>query len=300
MINRISRLAVGLLETNCYFIYPSEKDKGNDKNPAAAVSSFADDDGYGNINASDEVEYPAGFAKEKVISNIPEQGLNELLIIDTCSSKCINMSSKGLESNLACGHEDTQLQNNPLEHRIPLKKDKIPAIVVDPGADIARINKHLNERDLYPALVVLTHSHFDHFGAASELNCPIAAHPKAAAFLAEPSLNMSISQGLPLTLDVNFFIDDGSLIKFNGDTLEIIHTPGHSPGSICIIFDKIVLTGDTLFKQGFGRFDLPGGNIVALKESLRKLLKRGFIRALPGHGPETDFKEASNSLSFFI
>ena len=147
------------------------------------------------------------------------------------------------------------------------------ALVIDPGGGLKRILKEIGEAKL--KYIVLTHCHWDHFLAAPKLkkvtSAKILIHEDEKDFI---------------KFEVDQFLKEGEEIKFGGDSLKIIHTPGHTKGSICLLGDNFIFTGDTIFEDGYGRTDLPGGSQKDLENSLKKLkqiLKPG-IKIYPGHG----------------
>ncbi len=141
-------------------------------------------------------------------------------------------------------------------------------------------------------IVVNTHIHFDHTGGNfifKDLNAKVKVHKKDVDMIkifpeATYSHFFGFEKGkIPYYTD---FIEDGEIIKTDNYIFDVIHTPGHTPGSICL-YDfnkKILISGDTIFVNGFGRTDLIGGNEEKLKESLRKLEKLKINSLLPGHG----------------
>lgn len=149
------------------------------------------------------------------------------------------------------------------------------AILIDPGGDFKEILKSLKEKELL--FIILTHSHFDHTFLAKKIKeekgGEILIHKKEKEFL---------------EFEADRYLEDGENIKLGKENLKIIHTPGHSPGSICILGKNFILSGDTLFLDGVGRTDLPGGSEKDLKESLEKLKKiiKPEMKIYPGHGPE--------------
>jgi len=160
------------------------------------------------------------------------------------------------------------------------------AVLIDPGADASELAYTLTSLRLKPLAMLLTHSHFDHFGAAAALmqqfSLPLYVHE-----LDEPALHSVRASGAQscgfgdqfrdLAGDIRTFTD-GETLSFSDELVfTVMHTPGHSPGGSCFLLgsDKI-FTGDTLFRNAVGRIDLPGGNLQNMRESLRKL------GALPG------------------
>ncbi len=151
-------------------------------------------------------------------------------------------------------------------------------IVIDPGGETELISEKIKELNKKNKYIILTHYHPDHTASTHELknksDFQVLIHEKDASFL-----NFS-------GIGADRLIKDKEKIEINGNFLEVIHTPGHTEGSICLLSEKFILTGDTLFKNGIGRTDLPGGSEYKIKESLRKIkesLKSGMI-VYPGHG----------------
>lgn len=148
-------------------------------------------------------------------------------------------------------------------------KDNQETLVVDPGADFEKIEKVVSERQLQPVAVVLTHAHYDHIGAVDVVrdhyNVPVFVHEKESDFLTDANKNLSVFHE-PFTIQpaTGTFSKMGK-IDISGFSCRIEHVPGHSPGSVVYIFeqDKFAIVGDTLFKGGCGRTDLPGSSTHA-------------------------------------
>jgi hydroxyacylglutathione hydrolase len=159
------------------------------------------------------------------------------------------------------------------------------AIVIDPGLDLIleadQIFDYVEQAGLTVKLIVNTHGHSDHINGDAifqeKYNVPICIHHLDAA-----SLAVLENKNYPATVLLN----EGSLIEVGAESLKVIHTPGHTPGSICLLCERLVFTGDTLFAGGIGRTDFPGGSDSEMQLSLQKLqsLPDNWL-IYPGHGP---------------
>ncbi|UCB56609.1 MAG: MBL fold metallo-hydrolase [Candidatus Omnitrophota bacterium] len=161
------------------------------------------------------------------------------------------------------------------------------AVIIDPGAEAEKISVRLKELGLEIKYIVNTHGHIDHIGADESLAAPIYIHRLDAAFLGDPQLNLSAMLGLPLSLDGKVMpLEEGQRLEVGDIALEVIHTPGHTPGGVCLNAGKFCFTGDTLFAQGVGRTDIPSGSEEKLTKSIRKLMRLPDETVIyPGHGP---------------
>lgn len=172
------------------------------------------------------------------------------------------------------------LINGLLKTNCYLLSSRNEAAVVDPGEEAKKILREIRKIKLKLKYIINTHYHSDHTLANEEIKketgAKILIHKKEEKFI---------------NFKPDKFLEQGDKIKIGESILQIIHTPGHSQGSICLIGKNIAFTGDTLFKHGFGRTDILGGSQQALKKSLKKLssiLKSG-TKIYPGHG-EINFK----------
>lgn len=174
-----------------------------------------------------------------------------------------------------------------------LSDEQNRAVVVDPGANPEKILRFMDSRGLSPVAYLLTHGHVDHVSALADM---LDARP-APAYMHEADLEWAFNgeNGMPPFYEPArkpgheiTALKGGERILDGRFQCLVIHTPGHSPGCVCYLFEaeQVLLSGDTLFKGGVGRTDLPGGDGAQLAESLR-LLKGlpGALRVLPGHGP---------------
>lgn len=180
----------------------------------------------------------------------------------------------------------------PLETNCYVFGDEVAGevAVIDPGGDPAPIKKYIEKNGLKVKCVINTHGHGDHIGANAMFDAPVLIHKLDKDFLTSPALNMSSAFGAHISVpEANRILNDGDRIEIGGYKLEVLHTPGHTPGSISLRYENTVFTGDTLFFEGVGRTDLPDGSWEALITSIgTKLLSLpDDCRVYPGHGSHT-------------
>ncbi|WP_022854339.1 MBL fold metallo-hydrolase [Thermodesulfatator atlanticus] len=147
--------------------------------------------------------------------------------------------------------------------------------IVDPGGDEGRILQKIKELDLEPVYILATHGHGDHVSGAwwlrRKLNIPVAMHEADDEFFRHPmAAQVFAAWGFEPNEPADILLKDGQIIQVGNISLKVIHTPGHSPGSICFYDGERLFTGDTLFVGAVGRTDLPGGDFNQLIESLRE------------------------------
>ncbi|HHY15721.1 MAG TPA: MBL fold metallo-hydrolase [Firmicutes bacterium] len=155
----------------------------------------------------------------------------------------------------------------------------------------------LQEQQLQVVAIVNTHGHADHIAGNAwfmeKTGAPLLIHAEEEAYLADGALNLAhmIRQDLP-PLKADRLLKDGDTIALGTGKLEVLHTPGHSPGSISLYFPGSVICGDTLFKSSVGRWDLPRGSHAVLQESLLRLARLPLDTVVyPGHGDSTTIRE---------
>ncbi|MDD2235945.1 MAG: MBL fold metallo-hydrolase [Kiritimatiellae bacterium] len=186
-------------------------------------------------------------------------------------------------------------------------EDSRHAVVVDPGGDAHALLVALKRLNLNPVACLLTHGHMDHVSALAELieayPCPVYLHPSDAVWAFTQANQMLPYYETPRQPAAHLLpVSDNQRIPSEFGEIQVIHTPGHSPGSVCYFLEEhgLLLSGDTLFKGSVGRTDLPGGNPSELARSIKRLKTMpNSTRIIPGHGPDTTM-EREKSANYFL
>jgi hydroxyacylglutathione hydrolase len=179
------------------------------------------------------------------------------------------------------------------------------AVVIDPGGDFEIIEEHLEKLKLKVQYIILTHGHVDHIGALAKLKkatgAEILIHSKDSTMLYDPNQNLSFFSGDRITTTkADKTLEEGDIIQCGGIKLQVLHTPGHTPGGISLLTDKMIFTGDALFCGSIGRTNFPGSSYQKLIDSIKdKLLSKDddFI-VYPGHGPSSTIGEERKNNPF--
>lgn len=177
------------------------------------------------------------------------------------------------------------------------------AFIIDPGGEPGRIKSVLKKKGLNLKFIINTHGHGDHILGNGHFDVPVYVHRLEKDFLTDPDKNLSGMFGFLLKVPkATKLLEDGEKILLDNLELEIIHTPGHTPGGISVKLDGVVFTGDTLFAGGIGRTDLPSGDEKALFKSIREKLfsLNDDVVIYPGHGAESTIGEEKRSNPFFV
>ena len=179
------------------------------------------------------------------------------------------------------------------------------AIIIDPGDQSLKIQAVLNKYKLKPAMVINTHGHYDHIGADDEFGVVVYVHKNDLEMLLDARKNLSANFSLAYKVNSEIkTLEDKQIIKLDCLELEVIHLPGHTSGGIGLLMKKpqtdIIFTGDTLFYQGLGRSDLPGGDCFQLEKAIKERLfvLPGQTKVYPGHGAATTIASEKNSSLF--
>ncbi len=171
------------------------------------------------------------------------------------------------------------------------------AAIIDPGGSFDRIERQLNELNLIPKIIILTHGHGDHIAAVNDFvekyQTLVYVHKDEAEMLMDANLNLSryvTGKNISITPDV--LLNDGDIVNLGDLNFEIIHTPGHTKGGICIKIENIMFTGDTLFNKSIGRTDFEGGSFDEIINSItNKIFSYDENTVIyPGHNSPSTIK----------
>ena len=160
-------------------------------------------------------------------------------------------------------------------------------LVIDPGDEPEKVLACLNRQALTLEAILLTHGHFDHVGAVKTL----AAETDCRVFLCQEDLALpgAMTSGPLFYTD---FYKEGDRLTLAGMTFDVLHTPGHTPGSVCLRFGEHLFSGDTLFAGSCGRTDFPGSSPATMVRSLQRLAQLDeSLKVFPGHGESTTIGE---------
>lgn len=180
--------------------------------------------------------------------------------------------------------------------------------VIDPADSCEAILSEIRKHGLSLEMIILTHVHFDHMEALSELyeksGAVVYAGSDDIPALSHPALNLSSSFGNPIVFDGPVSeLCEGDIVRLGDTEITVMETPGHTPGSVCLFCKKenVVFSGDTVFQGSIGRTDFPGGSFTAIIRSLKRVLSLDKDCMLfSGHGPETTVAKEIVSNPFYL
>lgn len=188
------------------------------------------------------------------------------------------------------------LQENCYLYACP---ETLEAVIIDPGDEAERILQRIQELQFKPKYIINTHGHFDHICAIDEVSAiypvPLAIHSDDVPMYTDEQVARLYRRSSPLVKrKPDLLLKEGDCISFGTLILEVLHTPGHTPGGICLVSHPYcVFSGDTLFRRGIGRTDFPGGNYEQIITSIREKLYTldDDLVVFPGHGEPTTIIE---------
>lgn len=186
---------------------------------------------------------------------------------------------------------------NPLSVNCYLIFEAGQALIVDPGEAAPEVLDFIESQELEILAIINTHGHADHTAGnawfAEKTKAPLWIHQEDAPYLTDPNLHLGtyLRQELA-SKPADRFLQEGDTCPVGTTDFQILHTPGHSPGSICLYRPGLLISGDTLFRSSVGRWDLPGGDYGSLQKSLARLARLpGSTKVYPGHGEFTTIAE---------
>jgi glyoxylase-like metal-dependent hydrolase (beta-lactamase superfamily II) len=199
----------------------------------------------------------------------------------------------------------------PLQTNVYLVYRDHVGVIIDPGTTQELLDT-IKKLELNIEAILLTHAHFDHIAGLEDVRqqtlAPVYQHTSEESWLGDPNLNLSylseesVNSNLLICNPAEKFIkNEKELTELQTCNIKVLHTPGHSPGSLSFLIDNKLFSGDLIFKESIGRTDLPGGDLPTLQNSIKtKILPLAPQTTIyPGHGPKTTLAAEISSNPFF-
>lgn len=185
-------------------------------------------------------------------------------------------------------------------------ENKKESSIVDPGGTDTEIFEYIISGNLKVKYILLTHGHLDHIGGVEYLRektgAKVAIHKNDAPMLLDSKLNLSgMSHNEIICRPADILLKDIDILNLGELKIEVLHTPGHTPGGVCFKIDNVCFTGDTLFKNSIGRIDFPGGDFETIISSINNKLfnLNNNIIIYPGHGENSTIGQEKENNPFF-
>ena len=189
----------------------------------------------------------------------------------------------------------------PIDNNNYLLIDEISkeAALIDCSAVDVNIKNAINDAGAYLKYILLTHGHFDHIAGIRPNNAKVVMHKSDLPIINQANMFLP-AFGIPdISIpNIDIFINDGDILNIGNTKLKVIHTPGHTQGSVCYLVDNMLFSGDTIFRESVGRCDLEGGNFQQIVNSIKSKIFTlpDYVKIYPGHGKSTDVAwEKSNN-----
>lgn len=182
------------------------------------------------------------------------------------------------------------------------EKHSRKGMLVDPGSYDREVAEYMLDNEIDVECILNTHGHADHIGGNVAFGFPVLIHELDESYLRDSTKNLSFFTGEDVAkMSVKRLLVDGDIISLGELEFLVIHTPGHTPGSISLKCRDILFSGDALFFEGIGRTDVPGGDYEVLARSIRERLFTlpDSVKVFPGHGPETTIGHEKKNNPFF-
>ena len=174
-------------------------------------------------------------------------------------------------------------------------------VIIDCEGDAGIFEDYFEKNNRKPSYIILTHGHGDHISAVDEIKekygCKVCAGEHETRVLQDPAINLSCYMGGDVSIIPDVLLKDGETFTVGEMSFKVMHTPGHTEGSICLLIGDCIISGDTLFQGSCGRTDFETGDYKEIIKSLKKLSElKGDYKVFPGHGPSTtlDYERKNN------